>query len=71
MSKKHKHMSSFSGSQSGASSLSHEAEYRIIKFDLVKVVILNAVYLAAILGLYFANQKSHVLDNWFAKILHF
>ena len=71
MSEKHKHMGNFSGFQTGVQALSHEAEYRIIKFDLVKVVILNAVYLAAILGLYFANQKSHVLDNWFAKILHF
>lgn len=51
--------------------LSHEAEYKIIKFDLVKVVILNAVYLAVILGLYFANQKSGFVDNWFAKVLHF
>ena len=70
MSKKHPQQNSISGSQNNAS-LSHEAEYKIIKFDLVKVVILNAVYLGAILVLYFANQKSHVVDNWFAKIFHF
>jgi hypothetical protein len=54
-----------------ASGISHQAEYRIIKFDLVKVLVLNAVYLAVILSLYYSNQHSHFLDNWFAKILHF
>lgn len=51
--------------------LSHEAEYRIIKFDLVKVLILNLVYLGVILGLYFANKQSGLLDKWFARLLHF
>jgi len=51
--------------------MSHAAEYRIIKFDLVKVVILNAIYLAIILSLYFGNLHSHFLDNWFARLLHF
>ncbi len=70
MSKKHKRFQeTYSGQISGG--LSHEAEYRIIKFDLLKVGILNLVYLAAILALYFADQKSHFLQNWMAKILHF
>lgn len=51
--------------------LSHEAEYAIIRRDLIKVVILNLVYLALILALYFANRKSGFLDHWFAKVLHF
>jgi len=51
--------------------LSHESEYRIIKFDLIKVIILNVVYLAIILGLYYGNQRTGFLDNWFAKVLHF
>lgn len=55
----------------GGVALSHEAEYRIIKFDLIKVLALNLVYLAIILGLYFANRSSGFLDNWFAKVLHF
>ncbi len=50
--------------------LSHEAEYSIIKHDLIKVALLNAVYFALILALYFSNQKSHFLDAWFSKILH-
>ena len=57
------------GSQS--SSLSHAAEYRVIKFDLVKVLVLNVIYFAAILALYYGNQHSHFVDNWFAKLLHF
>lgn len=48
-----------------------EQEYELIKKDLYKVLILNALYLAAILVLYFTDQKSHYLQNWFAKILHF
>jgi hypothetical protein len=69
MSKKHKNQQYQAVAQSG--SMPHAAEYRIIKMDLIKVIILNAVYLAVILALYFSNQKSHFLDNWFARLLHF
>jgi len=69
MSKKHKR--SDYQLQQAPGNMSHAAEYRIIKFDLVKVVILNAIYLAIILSLYFGNLHSHFLDNWFARILHF
>lgn len=69
MSKKHKR-SDYQMPQAAAG-MSHEAEYRIIKFDLVKVIILNAVYLAIILSLYYGNLHSHFLDNWFARLLHF
>ncbi|MEK7075321.1 MAG: hypothetical protein AAB948_00795 [Patescibacteria group bacterium] len=48
-----------------------EQEYELIKKDLYKVLILNALYLGAILVLYFTDQKTHYLQNWFAKILHF
>jgi hypothetical protein len=75
MSKKHKKHNQVSNfSNSGASHtavLSHEAEYKIIKSDLVRVLILNLVYLVAILVLYYGNQRSNFLDNWFAKVLHF
>lgn len=69
MSKKHKNQQYQAVSSSG--NMPHAAEYRIIKMDLVKVIILNAAYLAVILALYYSNQKSHFLDNWFARILHF
>ena len=75
MSKKHKKHQEFSAASSGlpsqSATLSHEAEYRIIKLDLIKVLILNTLYLGVILSLYFANQKSQFLDRWFARILHF
>ncbi len=44
----------------------HAHEYAAIRGDLVRVVILNLVYLAAILALYYANKSSHFLDRWFA-----
>lgn len=69
MSKKHPFQSHSSGAVSH--SILHEAEYRIIKSDLVKVAILNLVYLVGILALYYFNQKTLFLENWFAKVLHF
>ncbi|MBU6447671.1 hypothetical protein KGQ24_02415 [Patescibacteria group bacterium] len=51
--------------------MERQEEYRVIRHDLYKVLILNSIYLAAILILYFTNKNSHYLDNWFAKILHF
>lgn len=72
MSKKHKNSNSQNSSQSTQSAvLSHEAEYKIIKFDLFKVLVLNVIYLVLILSLYFSNQKSQFLEHWFAKVLHF
>lgn len=63
-----KHPNSHAG---GASHLSHEAEYRIIKTDLYKVLGLNIVYLVVILSLYYTDKTSHYLTSWFAKLLHF
>jgi hypothetical protein len=60
-----------SPASAGTPALSHQAEYLVIKHDLIKVVILNVFYLALILVLFFGNQKTHFLDNWFAKVLHF
>jgi len=51
--------------------LGRENEYTIIKHDLIRVVILNAVYFACLLALYYSNLKTHYLENWFSKILHF
>jgi len=51
--------------------LSHEAEYGIIRFDLVKVLVLNIIYLGVILGLYYTNKHTGLVDKWFAKLLHF
>lgn len=48
----------------------NEAEYRIIGKDLARVVVLNVLYLAAILIVYYTNHTSHYLENWFTKLFH-
>lgn len=55
----------------GSSAGIHAEEYRIIKHDLIKVLILNLIYLSAVLVLYFTNLKSNYLEVWFAKIFRF
>ena len=74
MSKKHRKFAnqmSVVSSPASSAVLSHAGEYQIIKHDLIKVVVLNLVYLGILLALFFGNQHSHFLDNWFAKLLHF
>jgi hypothetical protein len=70
MSKKNKFNNSFTA-QGQAGSLDHSAEYSIIKMDLIKVIALNALYLTAILALYYTDKNSPFLEQWFARILHF
>lgn len=65
MSKKHHNQGNYSVSKD------HAAEYSIIKHDLLKVIILNALYLAAVLALYFSNKQSGFLEAWFSKIFQF
>jgi hypothetical protein len=68
MSKKRK---KFQAQEPGAAVLHHGAEYNIIKHDLWKVLILNVIYLAAVLALYFSNSKTHYLEAWFGRLFHF
>lgn len=49
----------------------HSEEYTIIYHDLMKVGLLNVVYLVLILTLYYTNLRSNFLENWFSRILHF
>ncbi len=70
MSKKHKKFNQ-GGTIAAQGAGSHDGEYGIIQHDLIKVLILNALYLAGVLALYFTNQKSHYLEAWFSKVLHF
>lgn len=46
----------------------HAAEYRIIRNDLVRVVIVNLVFLAGVLAIYFTNQKSNYLQQLYERI---
>jgi hypothetical protein len=73
MSKKYKHGQSPVSNQNfqHASHLDHTAEYRIIKHDLIRVILLNVIYLAGVLALYFSEQKTHALSKFFEKFLNF
>ena len=73
MSKKHKKQSgSIASAASGAGALTeHAGEYAAIRHDLWKVLYLNLIYLAAVLALYFSDQKSQYLERWLGKLLHF
>jgi hypothetical protein len=73
MSKKNRNRSQFNTSAPAASAQTSTAlteEYRIIKHDLVRVVILNALFLAGILALYYTNAKTHYLEQWFNQIFN-
>lgn len=65
MSKKH------SSETYSSLSAAHAAEYKIIAHDLIKVVLLNALYLVAVIALFYAERSSHVLERWAQSIIHF
>lgn len=46
----------------------HIAEYQIISKDLIRLVILNAVMLAAVLVVYFTNRSSGYLERIFHSL---
>lgn len=69
MSKKNRH--SFQEPQARATaniSASHAAEYRGIRNDLIRVVVLNVIILAAVLAIYFTDQKSHYLEQIYSRL---
>lgn len=49
----------------------HAAEYKVIKGDLLKVLAVNVLFLAAVLTLYFTNLQSHYLESFFDKFIKF
>ncbi len=51
--------------------LTQQTEHAIIKHDLIRVIILNTIYLAGLLALYYSNLRTHYLERWFEKILRF
>lgn len=70
MSKKNRRQSSAPVSAPTASN-DLTVEYRIIKWDLVRVLILNLVFLAAVLALYYTNKNSGFLEHWSDRFLNF
>lgn len=54
-------------SADGAAS-QHAAEYKIISADMIRLVVLNAVILAAVLVVYYTNANSGYLERLFEKL---
>lgn len=48
-----------------------EQEYKQVRKDLTFVVIMNLIFLAIVIGLYFVNRSSGTVDSLFAKLLKF
>jgi len=61
------HQENSSGYQHNSYS-AHAAEYRIIRSDLIRLIVLNVIYLGAILALYYTNNQHHYLERWFEKL---
>jgi len=58
-------------SQDSTEEYLEKEEFQLIKKDLIKVVLLNAFFLALIFGLYFYNVKNNFLDNWLKDVFYF
>ena len=43
----------------------HQDEYKNISSDLIKVVIVNGLFLVGVLVLYFINKSNPFLDSWY------
>lgn len=54
-----------------AQSFSQEAEHVVIKHDMLKVIVLNFVYLVGLLAVYYTNKDSHYLEKFFGKLFNF
>ncbi len=68
-----KNSSSPSPSSSAGETLAdvHGTEYKVIKHDLIKVLVINAIFLAGVLALYYTNLQSGYLEKWFSTFLKF
>jgi len=51
--------------------LSDEQESRVVRKDLLFVIIMNLTFLAIIIGLYFFNRTNGQVDQFFAHLLKF
>ena len=46
----------------------HAGEYRNLKRELIRVVVLNTIILAALLALYYANQQSRIVERTYHQL---
>lgn len=47
-----------------------DSEYNVISKDLIRVIILNVLYLAGLLAVYYTNEQQHYLERIFANLFH-
>lgn len=70
MSKKNKNRFKFSNADHNAILTPNQhAEYKMIKWDLVRLLIFNVVVLAGVLALYYTNRTSGFLENWLSRFI--
>jgi hypothetical protein len=48
-----------------------EQEYKQVRKDLIKVVVLNIVFFALLIGLYIWDQSTNGVEHFFGKFLKF
>ncbi len=70
MSKKNKKRFSFSNdAHSAILTPNQHAEYKLIKWDLIRLLIFNVLVLVGVLVLYYTNQTSGYLENWLSRFI--
>lgn len=69
MSKKSKHKARLEAERGPV--VADNGEYQVIKHDLVRVVVINLMYLLAILAVYYTNAQSRYLEKWLFSLLNF
>ena len=63
----HRPVASPVAASSGAEA-AHSAEYKIIRNDMIRLVVLNGIMLAAVLVVYFTNRSSGYLERLFERL---
>ena len=53
---------------SGGAASQHAAEYRIIRADMIRLVALNFIILAAVLVVFYTNRSSGYLERLFEQL---
>lgn len=48
-----------------------QEEYRQVRKDLILVIVLNIIFFATLVGLYFFNRATGQVDQFFAQLLKF
>lgn len=52
----------------GTAAVQHAAEYRIIRGDMIRLVVLNALVLGAVLVVFYTNRTSGYLERLFEQV---